>query len=44
MKLFRVQYMSTMTTICPMYKVRHIEKFKRVMRHKKFICMNRRLF
>jgi hypothetical protein len=38
MELIRVQSMYTMT---PMY---HMEKFKRVMRHIKFISMNRRLF
>jgi hypothetical protein len=41
MELIRVQSMYTMT---PMYKNKYMEKFKRVMRHIKFISMNRRLF
>jgi hypothetical protein len=36
--------MYTMTTMYTMYKDRHMEKFKRVMRHIKWISMNRRLF
>jgi hypothetical protein len=36
--------MYTITPINPMYKYRHIEKFKRVMRHIKLISMNWRLF
>jgi hypothetical protein len=44
MKLIRVQYMYTMTPKYHMFEDRHIEKFKRVMRHIKLISMNRRLF
>jgi hypothetical protein len=36
--------MYTMTHMYSMYKDRHMEKFKRVMRHIKLISMNRRLF
>jgi hypothetical protein len=36
--------MYTMTPMYHMYKDKYIEKFKRVMRHIKFICMSRRLF
>jgi hypothetical protein len=36
--------MYTMTPIYHMYKDRHMEKFKRVMGHIKFISMNKRLF
>jgi hypothetical protein len=42
MKLNRVQSMYTMNPMYHMYK--YMEKFKRVMRHIKFISMNRRLF
>jgi hypothetical protein len=44
MKLIRVQFLHTMTPMYHMYKDRHMEKFQRVMRHIKFISMNRRLF
>jgi hypothetical protein len=44
MKLFRVQSIYTMTPMYPMYKDRHMEKIKRVMRHIKMISMNKRLF
>jgi hypothetical protein len=44
MKLIRVQSMYTMTPMYHMYKDKYMEKFKRVMRHIKFISMNRRLF
>jgi hypothetical protein len=44
MKLIRVQSMYTMTSMYPMYKDRHMEKFKRVIRHIKLISMHRRLF
>jgi hypothetical protein len=44
MKLFRVQSMFTLTHMYPMYKDRHIQKLKNVMRHINVICMNRRLF
>jgi hypothetical protein len=44
MKLIRVQFVYTMTPMYHMYKDRHMEKFKRVMRHIKLISMNRRLF
>jgi hypothetical protein len=43
MKLIRVQSMYTMTPMYHMYKDKDMEKFKRVMRHIKFISMNRRL-
>jgi hypothetical protein len=33
-----------MLKIFTMYKVRHMEKFKRFIRHIKLISMNRRLF
>jgi hypothetical protein len=36
--------MYTMTPMYHMYKDSHMEMFKRVMRHIKFISMNRRLF
>jgi hypothetical protein len=36
--------MHTMTLMYQMYKDRHMEKFKRVLRHIKLISMNRRLF
>jgi hypothetical protein len=36
--------MYTMTPMYHMYKDRHMEKFKRVMMHIKWISMNRRLF
>jgi hypothetical protein len=36
--------MYIMTPMYPMYNDRHMEKFKRVMRHIKLIRMNRRLF
>jgi hypothetical protein len=36
--------MNTMTTVYPMYKDKHMEKFERVIRHIKLISMNRRLF
>jgi hypothetical protein len=36
--------MNRMTPMYHMYKDRHMEKFKRVMRHIKLISMNRRLF
>jgi hypothetical protein len=39
-----MQFMYTMTPMYHMYKDRHKEKFKRVMRHIKLISMNRRLF
>jgi hypothetical protein len=42
-KLLRVQPMYTMTPMYPMYKDRHMEKSKRVMRHIKLVSMNRRL-
>jgi hypothetical protein len=44
MKLIRVQSMYTMTPMCHNYKDRHMEKFKRVIKHIKLISMNRRLF
>jgi hypothetical protein len=44
MKLIRVQFMYTMTSMYPMYKDRHMEKFKRVIRDIKLISMHRRLF
>jgi hypothetical protein len=44
MKLIRVQSMYTTTPMYHMYKDRPIKKFKRVMRHIKFISRNRRLF
>jgi hypothetical protein len=44
MELIRVQFIYTMTPMYHMYKDRHIEKFKRVMRHIKLISMNRRLY
>jgi hypothetical protein len=44
MKLIRVQSKYTMTPMYHMYKDRHMEKFKRVMKHIKLISMNRRLF
>jgi hypothetical protein len=44
MKLIRVQSMYTMTLMYHMYKDRHMEKLKRVMRHIKLISMNSRLF
>jgi hypothetical protein len=44
MKLLRMQSMYTMTSMYPMYKDRHMDKFKRFMRHIKLISMNRRLF
>jgi hypothetical protein len=44
MKLFRVQSMYTMTPMYHIFKDSHMERFKRVMRHIKFISMNRRLF
>jgi hypothetical protein len=37
MKLFRVQYMYTMTPMYHMYRDSHMEKFKRDMRHIKWI-------
>jgi hypothetical protein len=43
MKLIRVQAMYTMTSMY-LYKDRHMEKFKRVIRHIKLISMHRRLF
>jgi hypothetical protein len=36
--------MYTVTPMYHMYKDRHIQKFKRVMRHIKLIRMHRRLF
>jgi hypothetical protein len=36
--------MYTMTPMYHMYKDRHMEKFKRVIRHIKLISMNKRLF
>jgi hypothetical protein len=42
MKLIRVQSMYTMTPKYHMYKDRHMEKLKRVMRHIKLISMSRR--
>jgi hypothetical protein len=36
--------MYTMTTIYTMYKVRHMEKTKSVLRHMKLISVSRRLF
>jgi hypothetical protein len=33
-----------MYTMYPMYTNKHMEKFKRVMRHIKLISMNRRIF
>jgi hypothetical protein len=36
--------MKTMTPMYHMYKDRHMNKFKRVMRHMKWISENRRLF
>jgi hypothetical protein len=44
MKLIRVKSMYSMTLIYHMYRDRHIEKFKRIMRHIKLISRNRRLF
>jgi hypothetical protein len=44
MKLIRVQSKCTMTPMYHMYKNRHMEKFKRFIRHIKMINMNRRLF
>jgi hypothetical protein len=44
MKLIRVQCMYIMALIDNMYKDRHREQFKRVMRDIKLISMNRRLF
>jgi hypothetical protein len=41
MKLIRLQSMYTMTPMYHMYEDKYIEKFKRVMRHIKFISMNR---
>jgi hypothetical protein len=35
--------MYTMTSMYPKYKDRHLEKFKRVIRHIKLISMHRRL-
>jgi hypothetical protein len=43
-KLIRVEFMYIMTPGYHMYKDRHMEKLKRVMRHIKLISMNRRLF
>jgi uncharacterized protein YlbG (UPF0298 family) len=40
----RFPYMNTTTPMYHMYKDRPIKKFKRVMRHIKFISRNRRLF
>jgi hypothetical protein len=42
-KLFKGQSMYTMTPMFPMYKDRHMDKFKRVMSHIKVIRMIRRL-
>jgi hypothetical protein len=36
--------MYTMTPMYHMYEDRHMEKFKRVMRHIKLISMNRTMF
>jgi hypothetical protein len=44
MTLIRVQSVYTMTPMYHMYKDRHMEKFKRFMRHIKLISMNRKLF
>jgi hypothetical protein len=44
MQLIRVQSMYIMTPMYHMYKDRHMEKFKRVMKHIKLISMNRSLF
>jgi hypothetical protein len=44
MKLIKVQSMYTMTPMYHMYKDKYMEKFKMVMRHIRFISMNRRLF
>jgi hypothetical protein len=44
MKLIRVQSMYTMTPMQHMYKDRHMDKFKRVMRYITLISMHRRLF
>jgi hypothetical protein len=44
MKLIRVEFMYTMTSTYAMYKDRHMEKIKRVIRHIKVISMRRRLF
>jgi hypothetical protein len=44
MKLIRVPSMYTMTPMYPMYKERHMENFKKIMRHIKLISMNKRLF
>jgi hypothetical protein len=39
-----MQSMYTMTPMYHIYKDRHMEKLKRVMRHIKWISINRRLF
>jgi hypothetical protein len=44
MKLIRVQSMYTMTPMYHVYKDRHMEKLKRIMRHIKLISMNKRFF
>jgi hypothetical protein len=44
MKLIRVQSMYSMTPLYHMYKDRHMENLKIIMRHIKLIHMNRRMF
>jgi hypothetical protein len=44
MKVIRVQSMYTMTLMYHMYKDRHMDKFKRVIRYIKLISMHLRLF
>jgi hypothetical protein len=42
--MIRVQSTYTMTSMYPMYKDRHMDKFKRVIRYIKLISVHRRLF
>jgi hypothetical protein len=44
MNLIRVQSINTMTLIYHMYRDKHMEKFKKVMRQIKLISINRNLF
>jgi Ni,Fe-hydrogenase III large subunit len=44
MRLFRVQSMYPMTPMYPMFRDKHMDKLKKVMRQIKLICMSRRLF